>query len=85
VFGVRLRRGLSVGGRGAGPGFINCPELYILLHSMVFSIDTTNDVSWTTEESQRGAKGGSANRTQLAEEIESAGDSRLQSLRTPWV
>src|SRR3569833_3149362 len=26
VLGVRLRRGLSVGGRGAGPGFMNCPE-----------------------------------------------------------
>lgn len=25
--GVRLRRGLSVGGRGAGPGFMNCPEV----------------------------------------------------------
>lgn len=25
VAGVRLRRGLSVGGRGAGPGFMNWP------------------------------------------------------------
>src|SRR3569833_1618502 len=31
VMGVRLRRGLSVGGRGAGPGFMNCPEEQILL------------------------------------------------------
>jgi len=29
--GVRLRRGgRSVGGRGAGPGFMNCPGVYIL-------------------------------------------------------
>jgi hypothetical protein len=25
VFGVRAKRGRSVGGRGAGPGFMNCP------------------------------------------------------------
>lgn len=25
MFGMMPRRGLSVGGRGAGPGFMNCP------------------------------------------------------------
>lgn len=30
VFGVRARRGRSVGGRGAGPGFINWSREYIL-------------------------------------------------------
>lgn len=30
VFGVRLRRGRSVGGRGAGPGFMNWSLEYIL-------------------------------------------------------
>lgn len=28
--GVRASRGRSVGGRGAGPGFMNCSRLYIL-------------------------------------------------------
>ena len=30
VFGVRLRRGRSVGGRGAGPGFMNWSLEYML-------------------------------------------------------
>jgi hypothetical protein len=30
ALGVRFKRGRSVGGRGAGPGFMNCPEEYIL-------------------------------------------------------
>lgn len=28
--GMRLSLGLSVGGRGAGPGFMNCSDEYIL-------------------------------------------------------
>jgi len=30
VLGVRPRRGFSVGGRGAGPGFMNCWFEYML-------------------------------------------------------
>jgi hypothetical protein len=30
VLGVRARRGRSVGGRGAGPGFMNCSREYML-------------------------------------------------------
>jgi hypothetical protein len=30
ALGVRARRGRSVGGRGAGPGFMNWPDEYML-------------------------------------------------------
>jgi hypothetical protein len=37
VFGVRARRGRSVGGRGAGPGFMNWSREYILRNPGVSS------------------------------------------------
>lgn len=38
ALGVRPSRGLSVGGRGAGPGFMNCPVVYMLRKSVILLV-----------------------------------------------
>ena len=44
VFGVRPRRGFSVGGRGAGPGFMNWLFEYILLEANALTLKPTHMV-----------------------------------------
>jgi hypothetical protein len=39
ALGVRFKRGRSVGGRGAGPGLVNCPEEYILFCAIFNHVD----------------------------------------------
>jgi hypothetical protein len=41
VFGVKLSCGLLVGGRGAGPGFMNCPDEKLLPPLLAMVIDSS--------------------------------------------